>query len=370
MLSKYKTLSSPEIFFHDCFKKNKTVCCQETVFLQNHIDITDDVYTHVFPTLTKMVDESDSFFGVGLIIKDEPRHIVQDVRTRLSKGVKSIPDDRFILPNMDVSVIRIIRYAQFNVAFESIVISYVYDGEYTITIEGETHTLIKGNAIIISPNILYSAIIDNYDTVVFNLNIRVSSLTTAFLSLITENNYISKFILSMLYNAQHPPYTIFQSGPDERLSDILLQLFDLQESSNILTTMNNTLAQLFICRLFYYYEDFIQNKNSFSKSDILVADIISYLHKNYTTTSLKDVSERFSLSAKYLSRILKEKAGMNYISLIQDIKLEKAKELLKNTDINIDEVCSIIGYNDSRQLRLIFRQRYGMSPSEYRIKKG
>lgn len=79
MNSKYKSLSDPEIYFRDCFIKNKTVCCQDTVFIQNDIDITDDVYTHVFPSQKEVSDRKDSFFGVGLIIPNNPEYLVCDV---------------------------------------------------------------------------------------------------------------------------------------------------------------------------------------------------------------------------------------------------------------------------------------------------
>ena len=278
MNSKYKDLNAPEVFFKDCFKKSKIVYCQNRIFLQNNVDITDDVYLRVFPPQIQNAerDEKDSF-GMGLIFKKTPEQMLHEVRSSISKGIKTIPADRFISPNMQVSISRILRYAQFDVAFENLVIRYVYDGEFIITIGGETYNLIKGNTIILAPGVHFSQFIDNDDT-----------------------------------------------------------------------------------------EEYIQNKSKFNKNDILVADIVSYLHNNYSTTSLLDVSGQFSLSAKHLSRMLKERTGMNYMSLITDIKLEKVKEFLKSTDIGIEDICSIVGYSDSRQLRFMFSQKYGMSPSEYR----
>ena len=366
MDSKYIYLSSPEIYFKDCYRNNKTVRCQDRHFIQNGVDITDDVYLHVFPTQSEARANKDSFFGVGLIIPDTPEDVLHEVKTRTSNGIKTIPTERFIQSKMDTSIVRVIRYAHFNVAFEDVIISYVFDGEYTIAIAGKTHKLAKGNAIIIAPCTAYSAIIDNDETVVFNLMIKAGTFTTAFLNLITENSYISKFFINMLFNIEHPPYTVVRSQPDCRLSDILLQLFELQEGWNFSAAMNNSLTQLFICRLLYDYEDCIRNKELFDKNDVLVADIISHLQNNYSSASLQDISDKFLLSAKYLSRILKEKVGKSYISIITDIKLEKAKGFLAGTDLSIEEICSIVGYCDSRQLRVLFNQKHGMSPSEFR----
>ena len=373
---KHKQLNAPEVFFKDCFRKNKIVKCQDRIFLQNNIDITDDIYNHVFPvknfSFNDHVDvEMDSFFGIGLIIQNTPEQIVSKIRKRLSRGIKTIPHESFILGNSDISISKTIRFAQFDVAFENIDIKYVFEGELKISIGPETFKLKKGSAIVLSPNIGFSEIIDDEDTIVFDLMIRVSTFTSAFLNLITGNNYISKFFINMLYSNNPPPYTIIQSPPDDKLADTLLQLFELQEDTHPNIMMNNVLAQLFICHLFYHYEDYIQNKHAFNKNEILVADIVSYLHNNYSNTSLQDVSEQFSLSAKYMSKILNERLGLSYMSIITDIKIDKAKEFLKSTDLSIEEICSLVGYSDSRQLRSLFNQKYGMSPSEYRktIKK-
>ena len=368
MDAKYTYLSNPEIYFKDCFRKNRTVHCQKRQFIQSGVDITEDVYLHVFPTQREARANKDSFFGVGLLLPDNPEEVVQEVRVRVSKGNETIPSERFISSHMDTSIIRIIRYAHFNVTFEDVVISYVFDGEYTLAIADKTYKLTKGNAIIIAPNTAYSSIIDNDDTIVFNLMIRANTFSTAFLNLITENNYISRFFINMLFNPQHLPYAVVKAQPDDRLSDILLQLFELQENGSFSAAMSNALAQLFICRLFYYYEDCIRNKELFGRNDILVADIVSYLHKNFSTTSLQDVSDSFALSAKYLSRVLKEKVGMSYISIITEIKLEKAREFLRSTDMSIEDICHFVGYSDPRQLRIVYGQKYGMSPSEYRKK--
>ena len=46
--------------------------------------------------------------------------------------------------------------------------------------------------------------------------------------------------------------------------------------------------------------------------------------------------------------------------------MEKAKELLKETDLKIQDICLMVGYNDVRYFRKLFARSTGLSPNEYR----
>ena len=370
MDSKYKDLSSPELYFKDNYMKSRMLRCWNGIFTQNGADISDDIYPHVLFERNDADAGNKSYFGVGAFTKSDPVNLLQDMRHRMAKGISVVPDSRFIFPNMDATINRFVRYTHVHAAFEHVVVGYVYEGEFALSINGQGFVLGKGNVFIISPGTDVSSIIDNDDTVVFTLMIRAGSFSTSFISLVTENNYASKFFLNMLCSKGRPLFTIVRSPPDDSLSGILHRLLELQESQRLSTAMYNSLAQLFICSLFYRYEDCIESKSAFDKNDILVADVLSYMHKNYSTTSLQDVSEQFSLSDKYLSRVMKEKAGMSYMTIMTDIKLNKAKELLKSTDQSIEGISSILGYSDSRQLRALFCRKFGVSPCKYRKENG
>jgi len=268
---------------------------------------------------------------------------------------------------MDISIIRFTQYAEPYITYEQIAICYVVEGELLFTYRGKTNILQKGNAVVITPNTPFTANADNTgDTAVFILLIKTSALTSAFLNLLTEDNSLSRVLVNILFSREPSPFIIIRSQPDDDLKAILLRLFELQGSHNPCPAMENALAQLFLSHIFYYYEENIQKSDALCKKDTLVAKIISYMHCNLSTTSLKDVSNAFSFSAKYLSKLLKEKTGMSYIALVTHIKLENTTCLLKNTSLSVEEISSIIGYDNPRELRSLFSQKYGVSPREYR----
>ncbi|MBP3742789.1 MAG: helix-turn-helix transcriptional regulator, partial [Treponema sp.] len=55
-----------------------------------------------------------------------------------------------------------------------------------------------------------------------------------------------------------------------------------------------------------------------------------------------------------------------FINFVSDKRLEKARQLLESTDLSIKEITAEVGYNDQNYFSRIFKNKYGLSPKEYR----
>lgn len=97
----------------------------------------------------------------------------------------------------------------------------------------------------------------------------------------------------------------------------------------------------------------------------VVADIRGRLHENVT---LKDLAVRFSFSPNYLGVLFKEETGRSFNDFVIDLRMEKAKELLRNTRIKIYEVAEQVGYRYLPYFSRQFRETVGTTPLEYRRK--
>lgn len=92
-----------------------------------------------------------------------------------------------------------------------------------------------------------------------------------------------------------------------------------------------------------------------------------FLERNcYKKTSLEDVAMSVSLSPKYLSRIFKERCGINFIDYRHQIKMREAKRLLRSFNLNINQVAGKLGYMNAESFIRMFKKTSGMSPSQYR----
>lgn len=74
------------------------------------------------------------------------------------------------------------------------------------------------------------------------------------------------------------------------------------------------------------------------------------------------------LPQTYLTKIFKETYGVTIISYLETRRITQAKNLLRFTDMTVDEISAAIGMNDANYLARRFRKIEGMSPGEYRKK--
>ncbi len=94
-----------------------------------------------------------------------------------------------------------------------------------------------------------------------------------------------------------------------------------------------------------------------------------FTEKNYhKKISLEDVSKLIFLSPKYFSRIFKEKTGMGFNDYKLNIKINKSKEFLINSGLNIDEIAYKMGYENSESFIRIFKKITNLTPTEFRDK--
>jgi len=101
-----------------------------------------------------------------------------------------------------------------------------------------------------------------------------------------------------------------------------------------------------------------------------IEKIKRFIERNYhKKVRLKDLTAVVYLSTKYLSRIFKQVTGMGFREYKLKIKVEKAKELLKKTGYNIDQISDKTGYQNTESFIRIFKKFTGYTPKEYRDKE-
>ncbi len=78
------------------------------------------------------------------------------------------------------------------------------------------------------------------------------------------------------------------------------------------------------------------------------------------------VCEKVGMSEPYFSKIFKEELGQNFKDYLTGIRLDKAKELLRDTDATIAAVADQVGYNNTNQFAKMFKKYEGVTPGAYR----
>lgn len=78
------------------------------------------------------------------------------------------------------------------------------------------------------------------------------------------------------------------------------------------------------------------------------------------------IASAMYMTPKHLSNLFKKKTGKNLSDFIKNIKLERACLLLRNSRMNVQDIITLVGYNDSKYFYTIFKEFTNMTPGEYR----
>lgn len=107
----------------------------------------------------------------------------------------------------------------------------------------------------------------------------------------------------------------------------------------------------------------INKKDKVSSS---IAAAIEYIEEHYNEElHLDGVSKYINISPQYLSKLFKEETNYNFVEWITNVRIDKAKELMNDTDMTIKEICFLVGYNDPNYFSRKFKRIVGSSPTDY-----
>ena len=160
-------------------------------------------------------------------------------------------------------------------------------------------------------------------------------------------------LIGMLYTVLSPFSTPFSSKEDEMNGMILA----IQEAHS-LTELKEPLVTI--------AERYYSSKNG----DVTNGMVLLAMHRIETSYAskvlLKDIAQDLYVSPSYISRLIKNKYGKNFIDLLTETRINKAKTLLMDTRIPIRQVSTAVGFTEYIYFYKTFRKNMGVSPQQYR----
>jgi AraC-like DNA-binding protein len=103
---------------------------------------------------------------------------------------------------------------------------------------------------------------------------------------------------------------------------------------------------------------------------LLMERVCRYIDQNYAKNiKLDEMCEMAGFSKYYFTRIFKQHKNMSLIDYITFRRVERTKELLRDPMISIKEISALVGFNEPNYLTAVFKNREGLSPTEYRRKQ-
>ena len=99
--------------------------------------------------------------------------------------------------------------------------------------------------------------------------------------------------------------------------------------------------------------------------DERLTEILNYINTNYLTVTLDELEEQFHLSKPYLSKYIKEKSGKTFGELVKNVRMKKARTLLKGGNMTVESIAEKVGYQNVEHFTRLFKKKYGMTPKRF-----
>ena len=98
---------------------------------------------------------------------------------------------------------------------------------------------------------------------------------------------------------------------------------------------------------------------------------VEYVHEHYgeQNLSVETICRNLGVSTAYFSTLFKKETGKTFINYLTDCRMEKAVELLLEQDEKTYIVAQKVGYADPNYFSYVFKRKFGVSPSKYKVSK-
>jgi len=174
--------------------------------------------------------------------------------------------------------------------------------------------------------------------------------------------HMAKMILIYLYGLYYQllnsiPNTVGEKQKPEP-EKVMRLIIDEKNPKKVLQTLQEDYRIL--------AESVIVNKQKMGND--LISNILEYIHQQYSSSeiSLSTIADKFNITPQYLSAIFKEKTGQNISDYIQNLRMNRAKELLLSTDYPVSQIAKMIGYTEVSGFTKAFKKFEGVSPNKFR----
>ncbi|MFM2481364.1 helix-turn-helix transcriptional regulator [Celerinatantimonas sp. YJH-8] len=158
-------------------------------------------------------------------------------------------------------------------------------------------------------------------------------------------------------------YHVLRRGPRttafmlQSLTELSLQQFDQQTALLLVRAVLSSVLDLI--------HHPIEN---LSRSKALFEAIRNHIGTHYQSPMTREsLAQAFYISPSYLSHLFRKEAHLSFNEYLNYVRLEHAKELLKQYDLKVKEIAMHCGFNDSNYFCRLFKQQTRRSPSQYRV---
>ena len=232
--------------------------------------------------------------------------------------------------------------------YERFVISYLVDGRGTVTMDGKSFSIEKGDLYFIEPSVIAQK----------------TTKTNAY-----KYYYIAisgpdceEMFARAGYLKENPVIKL----NDDFVKDLMADICNISRELTFSYMLKMRIS--FLQLLEYLYNKNKQNELLISnKPIILVEGIKQYIDMNYQNVfSIRDISALFHYTQPYISKVFKENCGKTIKTYITEFRINKACYLLRASNLSVLEIALEVGFQDVSTFCRAFKRCKGCSPNKFR----
>jgi len=186
--------------------------------------------------------------------------------------------------------------------------------------------------------------------------------------------WIDKHLLQMMQmDAASEDFQAFARGVSEQAEMTLIRLNLLEHARAINSSSFDCFGRFYSIQ---QYKEWFRKQlrpalaailTKTEEKDPITSYVTDYLYNNLREDiNLDLIADKLKITPGYLSSYFKEKTGTNFSDYLNDLRVSRAKELLMNAELRIQDVAGLIGYQNVNSFIRMFKRYSGITPGEYR----
>ena len=243
---------------------------------------------------------------------------------------------------------------------------YMMEGKAEFSVESDKYGASEGDFYLIPPNIRYAISIEP-ESICICFNLRKSYVASCYRDIFLDDARLNDFLHRSLENDSSMTYLAIHTANSTAVRDLVLDAFSVYINAPRFT---NQILRSYLTLIFAGIlgdeETAIDSSLPMSRTQLHYQQIHDYLERNYQTATLDDVAGNIHFSKQYVCRIVKEATGETFNTILMDMRLDIVKRYLEDTDLPLELIAELSGFQAGSHLSRAFKEHFGVTPSAYR----
>ncbi len=250
-------------------------------------------------------------------------------------------------------------------------IIYMCSGSTTHIINERTVIKLEtGDFLFLNQNATQEIMPADHDDVAVNFLVLPAFFDRVF-PMLEEENSLKRFLVDALTNEKGlVDYLHFQTHdilPIQNLAENMIWSLTNKQPNNRNITQS-TMGLLFL-QLLNHTDKMNQNSSDQYEQNLFIT-CLKYIDENYKTGSLNELSSLVNQPTYYISKLIKKHSDETFKSLLQTKRLNQSVYLLENTQLSVENIITMVGYDNTSYFHRKFKERYGITPKLFRMNAG